>query len=81
MKDDRLLAIKHEDGTCRIQTINKDCNPRMHTLLSHLDPPVVVNTSFNDNGQPIVESPYHAVKSFLSMDIDTLVIGDYIVDK
>jgi|TARA_R110001592_G_scaffold11657_1_gene57053 carbamoyltransferase len=81
VKDDRLLAIKHEDGTCRIQTINKDCNPRMHTLLSHLDPPVVVNTSFNDNGQPIVESPYHAVKSFLSMDIDTLVIGDYIVDK
>ena len=52
-----------------------------HELLTTLDPPVVVNTSFNDNGEPIVESPYHAVQSFLNMDIDCLVIGDYIVDK
>jgi carbamoyltransferase len=41
----------------------------------------VLNTSFNDNGEPIVESPEHAIKAFLNMDIDYLVIGNYIVNK
>lgn len=81
VKSDLIPAITHADGTCRIQTLRKSWNPRLHELLTTLDPPVVVNTSFNDNGEPIVESPYHAVQSFLSMDIDCLVIGDYIVDK
>ena len=36
---------------------------------------------YNDNGQPIVETPYHAIKSFVTMDIDSMVIGDFIVDK
>jgi carbamoyltransferase len=81
VKTDQLPAITHNDGTCRIQTLNEKDNPKVYELLSKLDPPVVVNTSFNDNGQPIVETPYHAVKSFLKMDIDYLVIGDYIVTK
>ena len=81
VKNNRLPAITHEDGTCRIQTMSQQDNPKVYDLLSKLDPPVVVNTSFNDNGQPIVETPYQAIKAFMSMDIDTLVIGEFIVDK
>ena len=80
-KTDKLPAITHADKTCRIQTVTKSQNSRVYELLSNLDLPVVLNTSFNDNGEPIVETPYHAISSFLKMDIDTLVIGDFIVDK
>ena len=80
-KTDKLPAITHADNTCRIQTISEDQNPRVYELLGKLDVPVVLNTSFNDNGEPIVETPYHAFKAFMAMDIDTLVIGDYIIDK
>ena len=80
-KTDKIPAITHADKTCRIQTITREQNSRIYELLGKLEVPVVLNTSFNDNGQPIVESPYHAIEAFLAMDIDTLVIGDYIVDK
>ena len=80
-KTDILPAITHEDGTCRIQTVNREQNEKVYDLLSLLDHPVVLNTSFNDSGEPIVETPYHAIKAFLNMDIDHLVIGDFIVDK
>ena len=78
---DEIPAITHEDRTCRIQTVNKDQNPRVHDLLTRLDPPVILNTSFNDNGEPIIESPYDAVRAFRHLDIDHMVIGDFIVDK
>ena len=42
---------------------------------------VILNTSFNDNGEPIIESPYDAVRAFRHLDIDHMVIGDFIVDK
>ena len=78
---DELPAITHEDKTCRIQTVNYDQNPRVHDLLTRLDPPVILNTSFNDNGEPIIDSPYDAVRAFTHLDIDHMVIGDFIVDK
>ena len=80
-KTDKIPAITHVDKTCRIQTVNESQNPRVYELLGKLDLPVVLNTSFNDNGEPIVETPHHAILSFLKMDIDSLVIGDFIVDK
>lgn len=80
-KTDLLPAITHEDGTCRIQTVNREQNQKVYELLDNLEHPVVLNTSFNDNGEPIVETPYQAIKAFLKMDIDYLVIGDYIVAK
>jgi carbamoyltransferase len=80
-KTDKLPAITHADKTCRIQTVTEHQNSRVYELLGKLDLPVVLNTSFNDNGEPIVETPYHAITSFLKMDLDTLVIGDFIVDK
>ena len=80
-KTDKLPAITHVDNTCRIQTVNRTQNAKVYDLLTRLDPSVILNTSFNDNGQPIVETPYHAIKSFVTMDIDSMVIGDFIVDK
>lgn len=80
-----LAAITHVDGTCRIQTVNKKLNEKVTTLLNKFKKesgvPVVLNTSFNDNGEPIIESPKDAVSSFLKMDIDYLVIGNFIVSK
>ena len=80
-----LAAITHKDGTCRIQTVNEDINPKLNTLLESYyeisNVPALLNTSFNDNGQPICETPLDAVNTFLNIDIDYLVIGSYIVTK
>jgi carbamoyltransferase len=80
-----LSAITHKDGTCRIQTVNESINPKLNNLLESYyeisGVPALLNTSFNDNGQPICETPSDAVKTFLNIDIDYLVIGSYIVSK
>ena len=84
-KKEELGAITHKDGTCRIQTVNNKINERVTSLLNKFNEvsgiPAVLNTSFNDNGEPIVESPQDAIRSFLNMDIDYLVIGNYVVKK
>ena len=84
-KKEELGAITHVDGTCRIQTVNDKMNSRVTTLLNKFKEitgtPAILNTSFNDNGEPIVESPQDAVRSFLNMDLDYLVIGNYLVRK
>jgi carbamoyltransferase len=80
-----IAAITHEDKTCRIQTITEDYHPETTKLLREYYKltgiPVVLNTSFNDNGEPIVESPKDAVKAFTNLDIDFLVIGNYVIRK
>lgn len=80
-----LESISHVDGTCRAQSVNKELNAEITTLLKKYKEisgiPVLLNTSFNDNGEPIVESPKDAITSFLNMDVDYLVIGNYIVSK
>ena len=77
----KLGAITHKDFSCRIQTVNEKLHPEVTTLLQkynkETDCPVLLNTSFNDNGQPIVENPKDAIKTFESIDIDCLVIGNY----
>ena len=84
-KEEELGAITHKDGTCRIQTVNDTMNERVTTLLNKFKEvtgiPAILNTSFNDNGEPIVESPEDAVLSFKNMDIDYLVIGNFVVRK
>lgn len=84
-KRSEIAAITHVDYTCRIQTTNKELYPEITTLIQKFKEiskiPVLLNTSFNDNGEPIVESPNDAIKTFLNLDIDYLVIGDYIVHK
>ena len=84
-KRDKIPAITHKDNTCRIQTVNDKINPKVTKLLNNLKETcgssVVLNTSFNDNGEPIVETPQDAVRSFKNMDIDYLVIGNFVVKK
>ena len=81
----KLGAITHKDFSCRIQTVNKELHPEVTTLLQkyneETDCPVLLNTSFNDNGQPIVETPKDAIKTFKNIDLDYLVIGSYLVVK
>jgi carbamoyltransferase len=84
-REEELGAITHKDGTCRIQTVNNKMNEKVTTLLNKFKEvtgiPAILNTSFNDNGEPIVESPEDAVRSFKNMDIDYLVIGNFVVRK
>ena len=76
---DKLPAITHKDKSCRIQTVNDELNPRLCQLLRKFEDPVLLNTSFNDNGEPIVETPEDAIIGFKKMDIDLLVIGNYLL--
>jgi carbamoyltransferase len=82
---DRIPAIVHVDGTARVQTVRKETNERLHRLLTEFEAltgvPVLINTSFNVKGEPIVETPRDAVECFLSTGIDQLVLHDTIVAK
>lgn len=82
---DRLPSITHADGTARVQTVTPELNPRFHKLITrlgeHTEIPVVINTSFNIKGEPIVCTPADAVNCFLGTDIDYLVIGNFIASK
>jgi carbamoyltransferase len=80
-----LVSAVHVDGTCRPQTVSRATNPRYWELLKRFEErsgiPAVLNTSFNVNRQPIVNTPREAVDTFLNCGMDVLVIGDYIVWK
>ncbi|MEK7773324.1 MAG: carbamoyltransferase C-terminal domain-containing protein, partial [Deltaproteobacteria bacterium] len=81
----RVPAITHVDGTARVQTVDRDSNPRYRRLIEEFKKltgiPMVLNTSFNLKGEPVVSSPRDAIKSFLATKIDVLAIEDYIVEK
>jgi carbamoyltransferase len=82
---DRVPAIRHVDGTARVQTVAADRHPLYHRLLADFEAltgvPVLVNTSFNTRGEPIVCSPRDAVECFWSSPLDTLAIGPFLLDK
>lgn len=84
-KRDQIAAITHVDYTCRIQTTNQELYPEIVTLLKKFNKisgiPVILNTSFNDNGEPIVETPEDAITTFLNLDIDYLVIDKFVIEK
>lgn len=81
----KIPAVTHVDFTARVQTVNKAQEPFIHRLLIEFDKlagvPVLLNTSFNDNGQPIVESPVDAIQTYLNTNIDILVLENYIIKK
>ncbi len=82
---DRLPAITHVDGTARVQTVSARIQPRYHRLLCEFEQrrgvPIVLNTSFNVMGEPIVNSPMDAIRCFRGTGIDALVLGDHVVVK
>ncbi|NUQ57596.1 MAG: hypothetical protein HUT38_03895 [Candidatus Paceibacter sp.] len=80
-----IPAVTHVDGTCRPQLISRQTNRRFWELLDNFRQytgvPVILNTSFNIKGEPIVCSPRDAVKCFFDTGLDLLCIGDFIVSK
>jgi carbamoyltransferase len=82
---DRIPAVRHVDGSARIQTINRDQHAAYYDLLKAFEArtgvPILVNTSFNTRGEPIVCSPRDAVECFWSSPMDALVIGSFILEK
>ena len=84
-KAHRIPAVRHVDGTARIQTINRSQNRPYYDLLRAFGEltgvPVLVNTSFNTRGEPIVCSPRDAVESFWTSPLDALVLGSFLLEK
>jgi carbamoyltransferase len=82
---DRIPAVVHVDGTARVQTVRREQNERMYDLLTEFEKltgvPVLVNTSFNIKGEPIVETPQHAMNCFIYTGIDYLALHDTLVAK
>jgi carbamoyltransferase len=82
---DRIPAIVHVDGTARVQTVDEASNPTLYRLLKEFDAltgvPVLVNTSFNIKGEPIVETPEDAINCFLGTGIDYLILHDTVMSK
>ena len=80
-----IPAVTHVDYSARIQSVNSQTNPRYHKLISRFNKKygtaVIVNTSFNVRGEPIVCTPDDAYRCFMRTEMDYLVLGDYILDK
>ncbi len=84
-KRDVIPAVTHVDGTGRLQSVTREFNPSYHRLISEFERltgvPVVLNTSFNLRGEPIVNTPAEAVVDYLSTGIDALLLGRHLVEK
>ena len=80
-----LPAVTHVDGSARVQTVTRDTNPRFHALLTEFGRltghPVLLNTSFNMRGEPIVCDPGDALICFIRAGLDVLVAGDLMVER
>lgn len=84
-KASQIPAVRHIDGTARVQTINRSQHALyydlLHAFAARTGVPVLVNTSFNTRGEPIVCSPRDALESFCSTPLDVLAIGSFLLEK
>ncbi|MGJ5643150.1 carbamoyltransferase family protein [Formosa sp. S-31] len=84
-KQSMIPAVTHVDGSARLQTVRRELHPLYYDLIKKLGErtgaPVVLNTSFNIQGEPVVESPQDALRCFFSTGLDYLVIGNYLISK
>lgn len=82
---DSIPAVTHVDGSARVQSVSKSLNPFIYDIIQKFASltgiPAILNTSFNDNNEPIVETPYDAINTFLRTNIDILVLENFIVFK
>ena len=80
-----LQAVTHVDGTARVQTVSRDSNPAFWQLIHELGKltgvPVILNTSFNNNAEPIVDSVDDALVCYLTTELSYLVVGDYLITR
>tara|TARA_B100001027_G_C16136019_1_gene271466 strand:- start:413 stop:703 length:291 start_codon:yes stop_codon:yes gene_type:complete len=84
-KKDVIPAVVHVDRSARVQTVTKNSNEKFYKLLLEFNNltniPVLLNTSFNVKGQPIVNSPKDAIETFKKTKIDVLSIGNFLLKK
>jgi carbamoyltransferase len=82
---ERIPAVVHVDGTVRIQTVDEQTDPRTARMLQHFERctglPVVINTSLNTAGRPMVDSPRDALECFGSTPVDLLALGPFAVHR
>ena len=80
-----LPAITHVDYSARVQTVHEQTHPNYYHMIKSLDDnhgcPVVINTSFNVRGEPIVCTPEDAYRCFMRTNMDFLILGEYLLDK
>jgi carbamoyltransferase len=80
-----IPAVTHVDYSARIQTVHREDHPRYHDMIKafyeHTGCPVIINTSFNVRGEPIVCTPEHAYRCFMRTNMDYLIMGDFLLDK
>ena len=80
-----IKSVTHVDLTARVQSINNKLNSKFHNLITEFykltNVPVLINTSFNVRGEPIVNSPKDAIKCFLGTNLDFLVLENFIISK
>ncbi|MBU1863253.1 MAG: carbamoyltransferase [Candidatus Omnitrophica bacterium] len=78
-------AVTHVDYSARVQTVNRDYNPLYYKMIKMFDEkygcPVIINTSFNVRGEPIVCTPHDAYRCFMRTNMDYLIMGDYLLEK
>lgn len=84
-KADKIPAVRHVDGTARVQTIRREQNPIYYDLIRafhrRTGVPVLINTSFNTRGEPVVCTPRDAIESFWTSPLDALAIGSFLLEK
>jgi carbamoyltransferase len=84
-KRDDIPAVVHHDGTSRVQTVDKNVNPLLHSLLDEFENitgvPVLLNTSFNVAGEPIVCTPDDAIRTFFTSGLDALFMENFLLSK
>jgi carbamoyltransferase len=84
-KPEKIPAVTHVDGTARLQTVSKDINLLFYNLITEFykitGVPVLINTSMNVRGEPIVDTPEQAYNMIVKTDMDYTVLGDYIIKK
>jgi carbamoyltransferase len=84
-KRKKIPAVVHVDGSGRLQTVSRSTNAKFYNVINHFFEitgiPIVLNTSFNLNGEPIVCTPTDAIRTFFSCGLDCLAIGNYLVEK
>ena len=83
--DESVPCVIHKDQTARFQTVTKEQNDLYYNLLLKMKEKngigMLLNTSFNTNGAPIVNDPAEAIASFFSSGLDALIIGNYLLEK
>ena len=82
---DKIPAVTHVDGTGRLQSVSSESNPLyyklIHTFYEKTGIPVLINTSMNVMGEPIVNTPEHAHNMLLKTEMDYLVLGNYLLSR